>query len=61
VLGIFEIGSHKLFTQGWLLTVILLISASQVARITGVSHGHPAKQQLLKGQKHSEFKTDGEF
>jgi hypothetical protein len=27
---------------GWQQTAILLTSASQVARITGVSHGHPA-------------------
>jgi hypothetical protein len=27
---------------GWLWTVILLISASWIARITGVSHQHPA-------------------
>jgi hypothetical protein len=34
----FEIGSHKLFAQGWLQTKILLISA----RITGVSYQHLA-------------------
>jgi hypothetical protein len=28
VMGFFEIGSHKLFAQGWLQTVIFLISAS---------------------------------
>jgi hypothetical protein len=28
---------------GWLRTVILLITASWVARITGVSHWHPAR------------------
>jgi hypothetical protein len=28
VVGVFEIGSHKLVAQGWLGTVILLISAS---------------------------------
>jgi hypothetical protein len=28
VLGIFEIGSHELFAQGWLWTSIILISAS---------------------------------
>jgi hypothetical protein len=38
----FEIGSHKLFAQCWLRTVILLISASWVARIIGMSHWHPA-------------------
>jgi hypothetical protein len=41
VLGIFKIGSHKLFYPGWLRAMILLISASWVARITGVSHQHP--------------------
>jgi hypothetical protein len=35
--GFFEIGSHKLFAQGWLQTLILLISASWVAGITGMS------------------------
>jgi hypothetical protein len=42
VLGIFQIGSCELFLPGWLQTTILLISASLVARITGVSHlaGH---------------------
>jgi hypothetical protein len=43
VLGIFEIGSCKLtFCVGWLQTVIILISASQIPRITGLSHWHPA-------------------
>jgi hypothetical protein len=41
VLGIFEIGSHKLFIWGWLQTLILLISASWIARITDLSHWHP--------------------
>jgi hypothetical protein len=36
--GCFEIRSCKLFAQGWLQTVILLISAPWVARITGMSH-----------------------
>jgi hypothetical protein len=31
-------GSHELFAQDWLQTKILLISASQVARIAQVSH-----------------------
>jgi hypothetical protein len=47
-LGIFQIGNSKL------PTVILLISASGVARITGVSHQHPAqdrfKQQPVQGK-----------
>jgi hypothetical protein len=33
---IFLIGSHKLLAWGWLWTVILLVSASWVARITGM-------------------------
>jgi hypothetical protein len=37
VMGIFKIESHELFAQGWLWTVILLISASWAARITGVN------------------------
>jgi hypothetical protein len=32
MLGIFEIGSHKLIFQGWLQTVILLIAASWIGR-----------------------------
>jgi hypothetical protein len=36
------LGSCKLFTQGWLCTMILLISVSWVARITGISHQHLA-------------------
>jgi hypothetical protein len=38
VLDIFEIGSHGLFVWGWLWTAVLLIFASWVARITGMSH-----------------------
>jgi hypothetical protein len=38
----FEMGSWELFAWGWFQTKILLISASQVARITGMSHQHPA-------------------
>jgi hypothetical protein len=33
--------------QGWLRTMILLISATWVARITGVSHWHPAQGLVL--------------
>jgi hypothetical protein len=40
VLGIFKIGSWELFAWGWLWTMILLIFASWVAGITGVSHWH---------------------
>jgi hypothetical protein len=39
---IFEIGSCELSCLGWPQTAILLISASQVARIVGVNHWHPA-------------------
>jgi hypothetical protein len=35
------------FSPGWPQISILLISASQVARITGVSHWHLAKTNLL--------------
>jgi hypothetical protein len=38
VLGIFEIESNKLFPFVWPQIVVLLISDSLVARITGVSH-----------------------
>jgi hypothetical protein len=34
----FEIGSHGTICPGWLWNTILLVSASWVARITGVSH-----------------------
>jgi hypothetical protein len=37
-LVILEIGSHKLLAQGCPGTVILLILASQVVRIIGMSH-----------------------
>jgi hypothetical protein len=38
VLGIFEIGSLELVALGWFRTVMFLITASGVARITGMSH-----------------------
>jgi hypothetical protein len=38
--GVFKIGSPRTICLGWLQTMILLISASWVARITGVSHRH---------------------
>jgi hypothetical protein len=38
----FKIGSQELLSQAWLWTMILLISASWVARITGVSPWCPA-------------------
>jgi hypothetical protein len=37
-----EMESHNLFCLGWPGTSILPISASQVARIVGLSHQHPA-------------------
>jgi hypothetical protein len=47
VFGIFEIGSLELFPWDWLRTVILLISASQVARIIAVSHQSPVISGFL--------------
>jgi hypothetical protein len=38
-------------------TAILLISASQVARITGMSHWHPEKNQFLSARMKYGFKT----
>jgi hypothetical protein len=38
MLGFFKIGSHELFAETWFCTEILLMSASPVARIIGVSH-----------------------
>jgi hypothetical protein len=35
-----EMGSCKIFFLGWTRTMILLISAFQVAMITGISHQH---------------------
>jgi hypothetical protein len=46
-IGVFEIGFCKLFASGWLRTAILLISASWVARITGMSHWHLASVYAL--------------
>jgi hypothetical protein len=34
----FEMGSHEHFCQGWPQTMIYPISASEIARITGMSH-----------------------
>jgi hypothetical protein len=39
--GFFKIESLELFAQGWLWTTILLISASWVARIIGMSDQCP--------------------
>jgi hypothetical protein len=48
LLGIFKIGSHELLAQDWLQAMIFLISASWVARITGVSHHRPALLRFLR-------------
>jgi hypothetical protein len=47
VLGVFKIESCELFAWGWLPTMMLLISASWVARITGVRCWRPAKRCLF--------------
>jgi hypothetical protein len=39
--------SQELFPCGWPWTKILLISASQIARITGVSHQSPWQKEFL--------------
>jgi hypothetical protein len=46
--GFYEIGSCRTICLGWFQTMILLISASWVARITGVSYQCPAT--IFKGQ-----------
>jgi hypothetical protein len=48
----FERGSCELFAWGWLQTMILLMSASQVARIIGVSHQRPACYLFFGGISH---------
>jgi hypothetical protein len=48
----FEIGSCELFAPGWLQTIILLISASRVPKITGVSHLHKASISILMRTAH---------
>jgi hypothetical protein len=45
--GYFGDGILQTISLGWTQTVILT-SASQVARITGVSHQHPASLKILK-------------
>jgi hypothetical protein len=44
--------------QGWLRTLIILISASWVARIIGVSHWHPAWFCLLREEKNTLYAND---
>jgi hypothetical protein len=50
----FQIRSCKLFALGWLQTTILLISASCVVRIIGMSHQCLAKVILLISEAKSE-------
>jgi hypothetical protein len=46
VVGFFQERVSQTIRTVWLQTVILLISAFQVARITGMSHWHPALPRL---------------
>jgi hypothetical protein len=55
VMDFFEIESCKLFPQGWLWTVILLISASLIARTIRVSDQHLAFLHLFKLPPNSTF------
>jgi hypothetical protein len=48
VMDFFEIGSYGTICPGWLWTVILLISASWVVRITVMSHQHLAPAFTLE-------------
>jgi hypothetical protein len=52
VMGLFEIGSCKLFARAGFEKTFLLISASWVARITGVSHHHSATVYFLEIRCH---------
>jgi hypothetical protein len=56
--GFFEIGSHRTICQGWLWTAIFLISASWVAKITGVSHWRPAIFFFLQNSEPSIYFYD---
>jgi hypothetical protein len=58
-LNFFKIGSHELFAWGWFWTIILLISAYWVARITSVSHQYLA--QNMKCFEHLHDTTSGKF
>jgi hypothetical protein len=53
----FLIMSQGTICRGWLCTMILLISASWVARITGVSHRHPAQAIFLMPYFNYPFKN----
>jgi hypothetical protein len=46
--GYFGGGVLRIICPGWPRTTVLLISASQVARTTGVSHWHPARFSVLR-------------
>jgi hypothetical protein len=46
-----EMESHKLYAQSWSWTMILPILVSQIARITGLSHWHPAQETFFQRQK----------
>jgi hypothetical protein len=46
VMGFFKIVSQTV-CSGWLQTEMLLVSASWVARITGMSHQHPTECMFL--------------
>jgi hypothetical protein len=52
VKGFFQDRVSGTICPGWLRTMILLISAFCIARITGISHQHPAWPSLLQS-KHS--------
>jgi hypothetical protein len=46
-MDVFEVGSHELICPGWLQSMILLISAFSVVRITGVSQAQVAHATIL--------------
>jgi hypothetical protein len=49
--GYFRDRVSQTVCPGWLWTAILLISASWVVRITGMSHQHPAHTEVLRTEK----------
>jgi hypothetical protein len=55
VMGFFQIGSCELFAQGRLQTMILLNSASWVARITGWATSTWLQKGFLNVKKTMEF------
>jgi hypothetical protein len=60
VLGIFKTGSGELLGPSLLGTLILLISASWVAWITGVNYRHQAQFEFLKGNSvHERLRSGG--